>query len=236
MQFDTVVVGAGIAGASLAYHLAPHERVGVLELEEQPGYHSTGRSAALFMETYGTPMIRALTCASRAFYIDPPEGFTAQAILSPRGAMHVAKTGQEQELADALVFAQKSSPSVQLLSTAQVIQRCPALRAKRICGAIYDSDAMDIDVHALHQGYLRGLRRNGGQLLNSAGLSSAKRENGHWTIELLDGRVLSANRLVNAAGAWADVVAARCGVKPLGLQPKRRSAFTFDPPADSDSS
>ena len=98
MHFDIVIVGAGIAGASLAWQLAPHARVALLEMEEQPGYHSTGRSAALFMETYGTPMIRALTRASRAFYVAPPEGFTEHPILAPRGVMHVAKTGQEQAL------------------------------------------------------------------------------------------------------------------------------------------
>lgn len=234
MHFDIVIVGAGIAGASLAWQLAPHARVALLEMEEQPGYHTTGRSAALFMETYGTPMIRALTRASRAFYVTPPEGFTDHPILTPRGVMHVAKTGQAQALKDALAFALKTSPDVELLSASQVIERCPALRADLVCGAVYESDAMDIDVHALHQGYLRGLRQHGGQLLNSAALSSALFEAGQWTIELVDGRVLTGGQLVNAAGAWADVVASRCGVMPVGLQPKRRTAFTFDPPAGSD--
>lgn len=233
MQFDIVIVGAGIAGASLAWQLAPHARVALLEMEEQPGYHATGRSAALFMETYGTPMIRALTCASRAFYAVPPEGFAEHPILSPRGVMHVARTGQEQALKDALAFARERSPDVELLSTSQVIERCPALRADLICGAVYESDAMDIDVHALHQGYLRGFRRHGGQLLNNAALSSAQRAAGQWTIELADGRLLTAGQLVNAAGAWADVVAVRCGAMQIGLQPKRRTAFTFDPPAGS---
>ncbi len=230
MQLDIVVVGAGIAGASLAYHLAPHARVTLLELESQPGYHSTGRSAALFMETYGTPMIRALTCASREFYINPPEGFTEHPILSPRGVMHVAKVGQEQELADAMAQALKTTPKVEMLSVEEVIKRCPALRAELICGAVYESDAMDIDVHALHQGYLRGFRARGGQILNDSGLASAKLEAGSWNINLIDGRVLNATNLVNAAGAWADVVAQRCDVLPIGLQPKRRTAFTFEPP------
>jgi D-arginine dehydrogenase len=234
VQFDIVIVGAGIAGASLAWQLAPHARVALLEMEEQPGYHATGRSAALFMETYGTPMIRALTCASRAFYVTPPEGFTEHPILSPRGVMHVARMGQAQELKDALAFALKTSPDVELLSASQVVERCPALRADLICGAVYESNAMDIDVHALHQGYLRGFRRHGGQLLNGAALSSARLEAGQWTIALADGRVLTAGQLVSAAGAWADVVASRCGVMPIGLQPRRRTAFTFDPPAGSD--
>jgi D-arginine dehydrogenase len=234
VQYDFVIVGAGIAGASLAYQLAPHARVALLEREPQPGYHSTGRSAALFIETYGTPMIRALTCASRAFYITPPEGFTEHPILAPRGVMHVAKVGQEQELADALALALKTSPQVEQLSVQQVIERCPALRADLICGAVYEYDAMDIDVNALHQGYLRGFRANGGQILNDAELASASFDSGMWTVSLADGRTLSTARLVNAAGAWADVVAQRSGVAPVGLQPKRRTAFTFEPPAGSD--
>ncbi|UST52527.1 FAD-binding oxidoreductase (plasmid) [Comamonadaceae bacterium OTU4NAUVB1] len=234
MQFDIVIVGAGIAGSSLAWQLSRHARVALLEMEAQPGYHATGRSAALFMETYGTPMIRALTRASRAFYENPPEGFTEHPILSPRGVMHVAKHGQERELEDALAFALASSPNVVLLSTSQVVERCSVLRADLICGAVYEADAMDIDVHALHQGYLRGFRGNGGQLLSGATLSSAAFGSGQWTITLADGRGLSAGKLVNAAGAWADVVASRCGVPPVGLQPKRRTAFTFEPPADVD--
>lgn len=234
MQYDFVVIGGGIAGASLTYQLAPHARVALLERESQPGYHSTGRSAALFIETYGTPMIRALTCASRAFYITPPEGFTEYPILAPRGVMHVAKIGQEQELADALALALKTSPQVEQLSVQQVIERCPVVRADQICGAVYEYDAMDIDVHALHQGYLRGLRVHGGQVVNDAELASASFGGNQWTIRLEDGRTLTATTLVNAAGAWADVVAQRCGVAPVGLQPKRRTAFTFEPPAGAD--
>jgi D-arginine dehydrogenase len=234
VQYDFVIVGAGIAGASLAYQLAPEARVALLERESQPGYHSTGRSAALFLETYGTPMIRALTCASRAFYITPPEGFTEHPILTPRGVMHVAKVGQEQELADALALALKTSPQVEQLTAQQVCERVPALRNDLVCGAVYEFDAMDIDVHALHQGYLRGFRANKGELLNNAELASATFANGAWTITLEDGRTLTATTLVNAGGAWADVVAERSGVKPVGLQPKRRTAFTFDAPQNCD--
>ena len=234
MLYDYVVVGAGIAGASLAYQLAPHARIVLLERESQPGYHSTGRSAALFLETYGTPMIRALTCASRAFYITPPEGFTERAILTPRGVMHVAKIGREQELADALALALKTSPQVERLAVQQVCERVPALRSELLCGAVYENDAMDIDVHALHQGYLQGLRANAGELLTDAELASATFANGVWTIRLEDGRTLTATTLVDAGGAWADVVAERCGVKSVGLQPKRRTAFTFDAPQDYD--
>lgn len=235
MSYDFVIVGAGIAGASLAYQLAPHARVALLEREEQPGYHSTGRSAALFMETYGTPAIRALTRASRAFYIAPPPGFTEHPILSPRGVVHVAQIGCERELEEELALASQTSTQAERLSVEQVCARVPVLRGELLCGALYVPDAMDIDVHALHQGYLRGFRANGGQLLNHAELASAAFADGAWAIELTDGRSLRATHLVDAAGAWADVVAQRCGVRPVGLQPKRRTAFTFAPPAGIDS-
>lgn len=238
MNADYVVVGAGIAGASVAWHLARKchgkGRVILLERESQPGYHSTGRSAAMFMETYGTAAIRALTRASRAFYEQPPENFTEHPILTRRGAMHVAKTGQERELAEAWDEASRSSSHVELLAARDVLARCPVLREELTCGGIYEPDAMDMDVHALHQGYLRGFRAQGGQVLQSAELARAHRGSGGWEVHLADGRTLGAPVIVNAAGSWADVVARRCGVEPIGLQPKRRTAFTFEPPAGAD--
>ena len=234
MEFDYLVVGAGIAGASVAWQLAPHGRVGVLERESQPGYHATGRSAAMFMETYGTPMVRALTCASRAFYEQPPAGFAEHPILTARGCMHVARIGQEQELAATFEVLRASSSQVDRLSVREVLARCPVLREDQVCGAVYEADAMDMDVHALHQGYLRGLRMRGGQSLHDAELAEASFADGAWSVRLADGRQLTAKTLVNAAGAWADVVAQRSGIAPIGLHPKRRTAFTFDAPAGAD--
>lgn len=230
MQFDILIVGAGIAGASLANELAPHASVAVLEQESQPGFHSTGRSAALFSETYGTPTTRALTRASRAFLETPPEEFTEHAILSPRGVMHVAMLGQESLLEQAMAAALQGSPDASRLSAGEAIERCPVLRKEVVAGAVHEPDAMDIDVHALHQGYLKRLRAAGGKIFNDARLAGASFESGMWTVRLQDGRVMGARWLVNAAGAWADVVARNCGVPPVGLQPKRRTAFTFDAP------
>jgi D-arginine dehydrogenase len=232
--FDQVVVGAGIAGASVAWHLAAHGRVALLERESQPGYHATGRSAAMFMESYGTPMVRALTRASRAFYEQPPMGFAEHPILMPRGCMHVGQPGQEQALEAALALLGASSSRVERLSVSEVLACCPVLREDRVAGAVYEPDAMDMDVHALHQGYLRGLRARGGQVLLNAELAEARREGGCWSMRLADGRSLKAGAVVNAAGAWADVVAQRCGAPTIGLQPRRRTAFTFEPPAGAD--
>lgn len=232
--FDAAVVGAGIAGASLACELARDARVLLLEREAQPGVHSTGRSAAMFMESYGAPQARALTRASRSFYSSPPAGFTEVPILSPRGVFYVAWRGQEAAL-DALYRELQSTGSpVHRVHAAEVLARVPVLRREGLIGAIAEPEATDIDVHALHQGWLRGMRQLGGTLWCDAELQQATLTGGHWTITLADGRSVRSRTLINAGGAWADEVATRCGARPLGLQPRRRSAFTFAPPQGVD--
>lgn len=232
--FDAVVVGAGIAGASFAHALAPHARVLLLERESQPGMHSTGRSAAMFMASYGPPQVRALTRASRAFYQQPPAGFADTPILSARGALYVGWQGQEAAL-DAMLRELRATGSVvERIDAAQCLRRVPVLRAEGLVGGVLEADAMDIDVHALHQGFLRGFRRAGGMLWCDAELRSAEGGGRGWTVTLVDGRRVAARTLVNAAGAWADEVAHRCGAQPLAIEPRRRSAFTFAAPAGVD--
>ena len=233
-EFDAVIVGAGIAGASVAHALAPHARVLLLEREAQPGMHSTGRSAAMFMESYGPPQARAITRASRAFYETPPPGFCDVPILAPRGVLYVAWQHQQAALAALFDELVATGAAVHRVGTDEALRQVPALRADGLFGAIAEPQAMDIDVHALHQGYLRGLRRHGGELLTDAELLRAEPRGGRWRIELADGRTLHARTLVDAAGAWADDVARRCGARARGLQPKRRSAFTFAPPPGVD--
>ena len=234
--FDYVVIGAGIAGASIAYQLSVgrRDRVLVLERESQPGYHSTGRSAAMFIETYGTPTIRALTRASRAFYEHPPEGFSESPVLTPRGVLYVAGEGQQGLLESSWRDLSPSAPATRRMGPDKALALVPVLRAPGLCGAIIEEAAQDIDVHALHQGYLRGLRRGGGVLRTEAELVGAERLGDHWLITLVDGDTFRARALVNAAGAWADVVAALCGVRPVGLTPRRRSAFIFAAPDGMD--
>ncbi|CAB3694780.1 NAD(P)/FAD-dependent oxidoreductase [Achromobacter piechaudii] len=241
-QFDVVIVGAGIAGASLAYRLTAEgpgqKRVMLLERESQPGYHSTGRSAAMFMETYGTQQIQALTRASRAFYEQPPAGFTDHPLLGERGCLYIASADQRDTLMQSYEAAAAQAGNVQLLDGEQAMARVPCIRPDAVAGgALFEPDARDLDVHALHQGFLAGARRHGAVLRCHADVESGQRsDDGVWTLRFKDGATLRAGVLVNAAGAWADDVARACGVAPVGLQPCRRSAFTFAPPDGVDCS
>jgi D-arginine dehydrogenase len=228
---EFAVIGAGIAGASLAYRLAMHAQVLLLERESQPGYHSTGRSAAMFMETYGTPAIRALTRASRAFYERPPAGFCDTPILAPRGVLYVAGPEQAQLLEAAYTAARAQSPNVERIGRDAMLATVPCLRPEAVHAGMREPDAQDIDVHALHQGYLRGFRKRGGEIRNDTEVLAATRRDGVWEIALCGGAVVRARNIVNAAGAWADVIAQAAGVRPVGLTPCRRTAFTFAAPA-----
>ena len=234
--FDYAVIGAGIAGASVAYRLSDQASVVVLEREAQPGYHSTGRSAAMFMETYGTSQIRSLTRASRAFYEAPPVGFAEHDLLQSRGVYYIATPEQQGLLQQTYEELSRQVPSVRLISVDEAAQRVPCLRTERLFGVLEEPDARDIDVHALHQGFLRGMREQGAVLRCLAELSAAAREQDVWVLTLADGTVVRARTLINAAGAWADVVAELCGVVPVGLQPCRRTAFTFGGPEGVDCS
>lgn len=231
---DFAVIGAGIAGASVAARIAAQGSVVLLEREAQPGYHATGRSAAMFMESYGPPMVRALTRASRAFYLQPPPGFTDTALLAPRGALYLALHGQEQALEELRRELGDSCPDLRRLDRDAVAALIPCLCAEQVHAGLLDPMAMDIDVHALHQGFLRLFRGHGGVLQTRAELVQARRVDGHWQLRLADGRERAARTVVNAAGAWAERVGALCGAPPIGLVPHRRSAFTFRPPEGID--
>jgi len=227
---DFLIVGAGIAGASVGHWLASRGKVILVEREAQPGYHSTGRSAALFWEGYGTAQVRALTCASRAFLASPPGGFAGQPILTPRGALIVAARERVEALRAMLAEIAPNAPAARIVSGEAARALVPVLRAQAAHTAIHEPDAFDIDVHSLHQGYLRAMRAGGGELVCRAEVTAIEREPGGWRVATSAGEFRAAV-LVNAAGAWCDQVATLAGVSPIGLVPKRRAAFTFAPPA-----
>ncbi|MDR0214748.1 MAG: FAD-binding oxidoreductase [Comamonas sp.] len=237
--WDFVIIGAGMAGASTAWQLAQSggatpPSVLVLERESQPGYHTTGRSAALFEEHYGPAQVQALTRASRAFYDAPPAGFAETAILTPRGVLYVG-TAEQKELVDA-AYAEAliHSPQAQRLDAAQLKDLVPCLNTEVLVDGFLDGGARDIDVHGLHQGFIRGLRQRGGDLWCNAEVEAITRVNDSWHIALPKGRSIRARIIVNAAGAWVDQVAAMVGATPIGIVPKRRSAFTFPAPEGMD--
>lgn len=235
MDYDFVIVGAGIAGASVAAELALRGRTLVLEREVQPGYHTTGRSAAVFAESYGPPVIRALTRASRAFLAVPPPSFGVASLIHPLGALFIAEPGQQALLdEEAAVFA-REAPAIRRLDAREALALLPVLRPERVLGALYDPDTANLDVQALHQGLLRQWRAAGGQLRCDAEVVALRPVAGGWSLTLgPGGETVRARVVVNAAGAWGDVLAGLAGVPPLGLQPRRRSAFVFAPPAGVD--
>lgn len=227
-RYDFAIVGAGIAGASLAAELAPHGRVLLLEAEDRPGYHSTGRSAAFWTESYGGPQIQPLTTASGPFLHE--HGF-----LTQRGALTLAR---ESELPELAAFAEKFRSlgvRVEDLDRAQLEVRLPGLQAEWAAGA-FEPDCSDIDVAGLHQHWLAAARQGGAELWARARLERAERKAGGWQLTLADGRTGEAGVLVNAAGAWADPVAELAGIRPLGIQPYRRTVAQLrlaqGPPAD----
>jgi D-arginine dehydrogenase len=232
-EFDFIVIGAGMAGSSAAYELSAASRVLVLEQEERPGYHTTGRSAALYAETYGNRTVRGLTTAGKAFYLDPPAGFTEHPLLRPRGVMLIGRADQEANLGRFLAEVAGLRSNIRRIDLAEAHRRSPVLRAEYLAGAILDPDAMDIEVHGLHQGYLRGLKARGGQLVTDAGVSALERQGGTWLVHTKAAE-FRAPVIVDAGGAWCDEIAVMAGVQPVGLVPKRRTAILFQPPAGVD--
>jgi D-arginine dehydrogenase len=226
---DFVIIGAGIAGAAAAYNLALLGRTLLLERESVPGYHTTGRSAAVYTETYGSPGIRALTIDSGRFLRNPPEGFADSRLLTQRGVLLLGGDDQRASLERAFDTGLRFCPDLRLLDAAQARKLVPVLAPEYVAGAVHEPSASDIDVHALHQGFLRGMRARGGRLVTDAEVDSLHRKAGRWTVNWRSGSVEAAI-VVNAAGAWADEIATMAGAPPVGLVPKRRTAFTFDPP------
>ncbi|MGB3722652.1 MAG: FAD-binding oxidoreductase [Pacificimonas sp.] len=218
---DIAIVGAGIAGVSLAAALAPHARVALIEAEAHPAMHSTGRSAAFFAETYGGPVVQPLTTASKPFFLNPPSEFADVPLVTPRGALHVADDDGAALRRLAETFA-GSPVVVDVLGEAQTRARCPLLAADWNRRALWEPECRDIDVAALHQGYLRMAKRDGARMFTEAPLLTAAREAERWRLQA-GTSAIEAEIVVNAAGAWADPVALLLGAKPLGIQPFRRN-------------
>lgn len=224
-RFDALVIGAGIAGATAAAHLAPTRRVALLEAEESAGYHTTGRSAAIWILNYGPPDARALSGASRHFFESPPPGFAEAPLARTRAVVYLAPESQRAAL-QAMV---EGGSGLVPVPVEEIAAGVPVLRPGYAVMAAIERDAFDIDVAALHQGFLRDVRACGGTLALRHRAGRIWHAGGLWQAEATGGTVFTAPVLVNAAGAWGDEVARLAGVRPLGLQPRRRTALILDP-------
>jgi D-arginine dehydrogenase len=219
------VIGAGIAGSSCAADLAGDHRLTVIEAEEFAGYHSTGRSAALWLQNYGPPDVRTLTALSRPFFEHPPTGFADVPLMSQRTVLFLARADQLMQL-DALMAEGSGLREAPLAEVASLV---PALRHGYAAAAAIEADGFDIDVAALHQGFLRQVRACGGTLALSHRAARIERREGSWVVSTSGDAIIRAPVVVNAAGAWGDDVAAMAGLSPLGLSPCRRTAAIIDP-------
>jgi D-arginine dehydrogenase len=233
LECQVAVIGAGMAGASVAAHLAEHAAVRLFEMEEHPGYHSTGRSAAQFSETYGNKAIRALSRASRQFLFTPPPGFAASPLVNLRGNLTFGKAGQI-ELLDAYADSLEPGYGVERLSPARTLEFCPLLRADDLSGGVLEPHSADIDVHALHLGYLRLFKSRGGLVTTASQVINLERRSDAWWITTPT-TTLRAEIVVNAAGAWAGEVGKMAGAFDIGLEPRRRTAALIEPPTGIDS-
>ena len=235
MKFDIAIIGGGIAGASLAWALRQRDAgltIAILEMEAHPGYHTTGRSAAFWVESYGGPAIVPLSQASRAFFDAPPPGFCDRPLLSPRAALYIAPPDDAAALPALAAEFDAGGVHYRRLDAA-ALAATPAgamLRPDWCTAAIIEPDCFDIDVAALHAAYLRGTT-----VIADARVTALARDTDGWTISTRAG-AFTATTIVNAAGAWADAVAALAGARPRGLQPLRRTmvVLAIDPPPPAD--
>ena len=228
MTADFIVVGAGIAGTSVASRLARLGRVVLLEREAKPGYHTTGRSAAFFTVNYGNQVIRRLTAASRDFFSSPPEGFSSHPLMSPRGILTIARSDQASEYGRNLADARAASADITEVDVDEAVRLFPTLRRDYVSAAHYEP-GLYMDVDQIQGGYLRQMLACGGTLVCDAEVLSIQWVQGIWNVGTTAGNH-QAPILINAAGAWGDEIASLAGVKPIGLNPMRRTVIIFSGP------
>jgi D-arginine dehydrogenase len=228
---DFLIIGAGMAGACVGYFLAGAGDVIIAERETQPAYHTTGRSAAFYVQSYGPAPVRRLTLASWRFFNAPPAGFCDHPLLTGNGSLYIARRDQAAALDAFYREMSDLGTEVRLIGAAEALARVPVLRRDYVARALAEPSSRDIDVAALLQGFLRGMKQRGGQLWADAGVRALRRAGGRWIAETSRGPI-RAPVVINAAGAWGDEVALLAGARPIGLRPLRRTIITFDAPPE----
>jgi len=233
---DFLVLGGGIAGLSAASALARHGRVIVLEAEDGVGFHSSGRSATYYHFGIGNAPVRALTAFSRDFFEQPPGDFTPEPLCRPTLALFIAREDMVQTLHALHAEMVKFTDTTAEISEAEMLKLFPPLKVgpDAVVAAVVDTGGRRLDADGLLQGYVRRVRACGGEMLTGQRVARVEQQGHSWNVHTEMGDKFSAGVLVNAAGAWADHVAGLAGVRPLGLQPKRRTIIVFDPPSDTD--
>ena len=233
-SYDVLVIGGGIAGVSIGYELATDRSVGLLEMEATLAFHTTGRSVATFLESYGGRTIRMLTTASRAFMQDPPEGF-GRPLLKPLPLIWVAPEADVDAMHAMHAAVVELVPDMRVLTAEEAIDATKVIRPDWVAGGLLEPGASEIDVAALHGGYAGALRARGGEIHTSSGVAEMRRVGDRWHVTDRSGNIYEASVVVNAAGSWCDIVAGIAGAQPVGIHPLRRTVFTIGPPADIDS-
>jgi D-arginine dehydrogenase len=232
-HFHCVVVGGGAAGTSIAYELSQHASVVLVERESGLGYHSTGRSAAVISENYGPLGWQKLVTASRSFFEAPPAAFASAPLLHRIGALYFGTATQSGELKAAQGELERRGVPCELMSAADAARLSPTVRTELFATALHEPNCADIDADAMVQGYVRLGKAIGLRAVMSTEAVQLERRGGVWHVRT-SGAAFTADKVVNAAGAWADDVAKRAGIRPKGLTPYRRTAITFDPPAGAE--
>lgn len=229
LSTDIIVVGAGIAGASAAAEMAARAGVVMVDMEPQPGYHATGRSAAYFATSYGNQVVQEITASCESFLLDPPPGFSEVDLLIPRDNMFFARKDQ----AESLAAMQAENPHLEFVDEKTIRERVPVFSPGYLYGGLWDRKGGDLDVDALLQAYIRQFRRRGGQLFNQHRVTHIDRVGGQWVVTAGE-QQFSAPVVVNAAGGWVEEVAKLAGLGSLGIKPFRRTALTIEAPPGMD--
>jgi len=228
-SYDVLVIGGGIAGVSIGFELATDRSVGLIEMESTLAYHTTGRSVATFLESYGGRTIRVLTTASRAFMEAPPDGFT-RPLLKPLPLIWVAPHHDVDDLHAMYHSVVELVPDMREIDAAEAAETTKVIRPDWVGAGLVEPGASEIDVAAIHGGYAGGLRARGGEIHTSSPAANMRRVDGRWRVTDRAGAEYEADVVVNAAGSWCDAVAAMAGVEPVGIHPLRRTVFTIGAP------